>query len=140
MDAKQRLAAMGPAAFLIDMEERRIAAFSKGRARQQALLKDTEEARDPRVDHRVVGETDQLVPAEVDFDQQDSDRSICVSEASISNRSSNGKPRVANVSRRPPQQEHVIDAKQRLAAMGPAAFNQEMLAKGLELTKKKAAT
>ena len=44
MDAKQRLAAMGKDAFLKDMEERRIAAFSKGRARQEALLKDTEEA------------------------------------------------------------------------------------------------
>jgi hypothetical protein len=44
MDAKQRLAAMGKDAFLIDMEERRIAAYSKGRARQEALMKDTEEA------------------------------------------------------------------------------------------------
>ena len=44
MDAKQRLAAMGKDAFLKDMEERRIDAFSKGRARQEALLKDTEEA------------------------------------------------------------------------------------------------
>ena len=93
----------------------------------------------PSVEPRVVGESTKVDPAGVEFDQQDSDRSICGSEASISNRSSNGKPRVAKVSRRPPQQEHVIDAKQRLAAMGPAAFHQEMLAKGLELTKKKAA-
>jgi hypothetical protein len=107
---------------------------------QQKVLGGPKRPATPSVDHRVVGETDQLVPAEVDFDQQDSDRSICGSEASISNRSSSGKPRVAKVSRRPPQQEHVIDAKQRLAAMGPAAFHQEMLAKGLELTKKKAAT
>jgi hypothetical protein len=35
---------MGKDAFLIDMEKRRIAAFSKGRVSQQALLKDTEEA------------------------------------------------------------------------------------------------
>ena len=35
---------MGMDAFLKDMEVKRIAAFSKGRARQEALLKDTEVA------------------------------------------------------------------------------------------------
>ena len=76
----------------------------------------------PSVDPRVVGESTKVDPAGVDFDQQDSDRSICGSEASISNRSSNGKPRVVKVSKRPPQPVPVMDAKQRLAAMGKDAF------------------
>ena len=76
----------------------------------------------PSVDPRVVGATDQKVPAGVDIDHQDSDRSICESEVSIvSNRSSSGKPRVTKVSKRP-KQEHVADTKQRLAAMGKDAF------------------
>ena len=41
-DPRQRLAAMGKDAFLKDMEEKRIAAFSKSRAAASALSKDTE--------------------------------------------------------------------------------------------------
>ena len=68
-----------------------------------------------------------MVPAGVDFEHQDSDRSICESEVSIiSNRSSSGKPRVANVSKRPPQPEYIADPKQRLAAMGMDAFLKDM--------------
>ena len=79
------------------------------------------------VDPRVVGATTQMVPAGVDTEHQDSDRSICESEASIiSNRSNSGKPRVAKVSRRPPQQEYIADPKQRLAAMGMDAFLKDM--------------
>ena len=81
---------------------------------------------DPSVDPRVVGATTQMVPAGVDFEHQDSDRSICESEVSIiSNRSSSGKPRVAKVSKRP-KQEYIPDTKQRLAAMGKDAFLKDM--------------
>ena len=81
----------------------------------------------PSADRRVAGATTQMVPAGVDIDHQDSDRSICESEASIiSNRSNSGKPRVAKVSRRPPQQEYIADPKQRLAAMGMDAFLKDM--------------
>ena len=80
----------------------------------------------PSVDPRVVGATDQKVPAGVDIEHQDNDRSICESEASIiSKRSSSGKPRVAKVSKRP-KQEHIPDTKQRLAAMGKDAFLKDM--------------
>ena len=80
----------------------------------------------PSFDPRVVGTTDQKVPAGVDFEHQDSDRSICESEASIiSNRSSSGTPRVAKVSKRP-KQEYIPDTKQRLAAMGKDAFLKDM--------------
>ena len=40
-------------------------------------------------------------------------------------RSSSGKPRVSKVSKRP-KQEHIPDAKQRLAAMGKDAFLKDM--------------
>ena len=81
----------------------------------------------PSVDPRVVGETSQMVPAGVDIDQQDSDRSICESELSIiSNRSSSGKPRVAKVSKRPPQQEYIADPKQTLVAMGKDTLLKDM--------------
>ena len=80
----------------------------------------------PSVDPRVVAATNQMVPAGVDIEHQDSDRSICESEVSIvSNRSSSGKPRVAKVSKRP-KQEHIADTKQRLAAMGKDAFLEDM--------------
>ena len=79
----------------------------------------------PSADPRVVGESTKVDPAGVDF-EQDSDRSICGSEASISNRSSSGKPRVVKVSKRPPQPVPVMDAKQRLAAMGKDAFLIDM--------------
>ena len=79
----------------------------------------------PSANPRLVGETKQIVPAGVDFEQHDSDRSICESEASISNRSSSGKPRVAKVSKRR-QQEYIPDPRQRLAAMGPEAFQKDM--------------
>ena len=56
----------------------------------------------PSADPRVVGATTQMVPTGVDIDHQDSDRSICESEASIiSHRSNSGKPRVSKVSKRP---------------------------------------
>ena len=42
-DAKQRLAAMGKDAFLKDMEQRMVAAFSKSKTASTAPLKDTEE-------------------------------------------------------------------------------------------------
>ena len=81
----------------------------------------------PSADRREVGATTQMVPAGVDIDHQDSDRSICESEASIiSNRSNSGKPRVAKVSRRSPKQEYIADPKQRLAAMGMDAFLKDM--------------
>ena len=66
------------------------------------LAKEPHGTSQPSADHRVVGETNQKVPAGVDFEQQDSDRSICESEVSIiSNKSSSGKPRVSKVSKRP---------------------------------------
>jgi hypothetical protein len=65
-------------------------------------------------------------PAEGSFEQQVSNRSICESVARTSNKSSNGKPRVAKVSRRTPPQEYIKDPKQRLAAMGKDAFLKDM--------------
>ena len=80
----------------------------------------------PSVDPRVVGATTQMVPAGVDIEHQDCDRSICESEVSIiSNRSNSGKPRVAKVSKRP-KQEYIADPQQRLAAMGTDAFIKDM--------------
>ena len=64
-------------------------------------------------------------PAEADFEQQDSDRSICESDSGTYFRSSSGKPRVSKVSKRP-QQEYQADPKQRLAAMGKEAFLKDM--------------
>ena len=70
----------------------------------------------------VAGESTQMDPAEVSLEQQVSNRSICGSDAGTSNRSSNGKPRVAKVSWRTFQQEYIKDPKKRLAAMGMDAF------------------
>ena len=53
------------------------------------------------VDTRVAGASTQIDPAEVDIEQQDSNRSICESDSGTSIRSSSGKPRVSKVSKRP---------------------------------------
>ena len=53
-------------------------------------------------DPRVAGESTQVDPAEGSFEQQDSNRSICGSEAGTSNKSNKGKARVTKVTRRHP--------------------------------------
>ena len=90
------------------------------------LAKESPGTSNPSADRRVVGATAQTVPAGVDIEHQDSDRSICESEVSIiSNRSNSGKPRVAKVSKRP-KQEYIADPQQRLAAMDTDAFIKDM--------------
>ena len=83
-------------------------------------------------DPRVADATPQMVPAEVGFEQQDSDRSICGSDAGISSKSSKGKARVSKVTKRHPQ-GYITDSKQRLAALGPQAFFDDMMSRKHEL-------
>ena len=74
-----------------------------------------------------------MVPAEVSFDQSDSNRSMCGSDAGISSKnSSKGKARVSKVTKRRPQ-EYITDSKQRLAALGPQAFFDDMMSRKREL-------
>ena len=53
-------------------------------------------------DPRVAGASTQVDPAEGSFEQQDSNRSICGSDAGTSSRSNKGKAKVAKVTRRHP--------------------------------------